>query len=324
MTPEMKNLARRRLWLGITNVGFWVLTTSLGLYWLTSGHTSGFDLRRLGFIFVAMIAVQALFDFIGGILLMPEPRPTITAFLHRWSRGVLVHTLVLTGVGFLSYVSFRLSGGFCFAILLATAGLALGRRQLFRAMDGVPIKETPHDGGTLLVANTTDPAFTGGIVGFGRRAKSLIPERWLANLPKEELGVESGRRQWQLENGLPDRAFILVLGWNLIGGFFGSLIFKLAERTPAEALLGHAPEIHVPGWPSPHDPLPPESESCLPSHTACLRCLVPFFVGPRLTLHTARKNAVTSPPASLPYTEGAGHSHNRVQQTRQGHRAAWL
>lgn len=122
MTPEMKNLARRRLWLGITNVGFWVLTTSLGLYWLTSGHTSGFDLRRLGFIFVVVIAVQALFDFIGGILLMPEPRPTITAFLHRWSRGALVHTLVLTGVGFLSYVSFRLSGGFCFAILLATAG----------------------------------------------------------------------------------------------------------------------------------------------------------------------------------------------------------
>ena len=74
----------------------------------------------------------------------------------------------------------------------------------------------------------------------GCAPKSLIPERWLANLPKEELAVESGRREWQLENGLPDRAFILVLGWNLIGGFFGSLIFKLAERTPAEALLGHA------------------------------------------------------------------------------------
>ena len=240
MTPEMKKLARRRLWLGITNVGFWVLTAAAGLYWLASYDTSDLGIRRLGFILGAAVAVQAVFDFIGGILLMPEPRPTITAFLHRWSRGALVHSLVLTGVGFLSYVSFRLSGGFCFAILLATAGLALGRRQLFRAMDGVPIKETPHDGGTLLTANTTDPAFTGGIVGFGRRAKSLIPERWLANLPKEELAVESGRRQWQLENGLPDRAFILVLGWNLIGGFFGSLIFKLAECTPAEALLGHA------------------------------------------------------------------------------------
>ena len=147
---------------------------------------------------------------------------------------------MLTGVGFLSYVSFRLSGGFCFAILLATAGLALGRRQLLRAMDGVSTKEFLHAGGKILTADATDPAFTGGIVGFGRRAKSLIPERWLANLPKEELAVESSRRQWQLENGLPDRAFILVLGWNLIGGFFGSLIFKLAERTPAEALLGHA------------------------------------------------------------------------------------
>lgn len=240
MTPKVTKLARRRLWLGITNVGFWVLTTSLGLYWLTSGHTSGFGLRRLGFSFVAMIAVQALFDFIGGILLMPEPRPTITAFLHRWSRGAFGHTLVLAGVGFLSYVSFRITGGFGPAIVLATAGLALGRRHIFRAMDGVPIKETPHDGGTLLVANTTDPAFTGGIVGFGRRAKSLIPERWLANLPKEELAVESDRRQWQMESSLTGRAFILVLGWNLIGAYAGSLAFNLSERTPAEALLGHA------------------------------------------------------------------------------------
>ena len=236
----MKRLARRRLWLGITNVGFWVLTTSFGLYWLASYDPSDLGIRRLGFLLGAAVAVQAVFDFIGGMLLMPEPRPTIKAFLQRWSRGAFGHTLVLTGVGLLSYASFRLSGGFCFAILLATAGLALGRRHIFRAMNGVAIKETPHNGGTLLVANPTDPAFTGGIVGFGRRAKSLIPGRWLATLPKEELSVESGRRQWQIESNLTRRAFILVLGWNLMGAYTGSLAFNLAERTPAEALLAHA------------------------------------------------------------------------------------
>ena len=64
---------------------------------------------------------------------------------------------------------------------------------------------------------------------------------------------------------------------------------------PMEAHLPRcSPPDTVPGCSSPHDPLPAESESCLPSYTACLRCLLPFFVGPRLTLHTARKNEVTS------------------------------
>ena len=240
MTPEQLNLARRRLWLGITNVGFWVLLSAVGLYWLRCYDASGFNLRRLGFTFAAAVAVQSVFDFIGGSWLMPEPRSSMMTFLRCWSRGVLGHTLALAGVGFLSYVSFQLTGGFGPAILLATAGLALGRRHLLRAVAGVSIKESPHDGGKLLVANTTDSAFTGGIVGFGRRAKSLVPGRWLANLPKEELAVESGRRQWQMESSLTGRAFILVLCWNLLGAYVGSLAFKLAERAPAEALLGHA------------------------------------------------------------------------------------
>ena len=75
MIPEMKRLARRRLWLGITNVGFWVLTTSFGLYWLASYDPSDLGIRRLGFLLGAAVAVQAVFDFIGGRLLMPEPRP---------------------------------------------------------------------------------------------------------------------------------------------------------------------------------------------------------------------------------------------------------
>ncbi len=240
MTPEQLNLARRRLWLGITNVGFWVLTTAVGLYWLTCYDTSGFNLRRLGFTFAAAVAVQAVFDFIGGAWLMPEPRSSMMTFLRCWSRGVLGHTLALAGVGFLSYVSFQLSGGFGPAILLATAGLALGRRHLLRAVAGVSIKELPSEGGKILTADSSDPAFTGGIVGFGQRAKSLLPARWLANLPKEELVAESSRRQWQMKGGLPGRAFILVLGWNLLGDAAGSLAFRLADRTPTEALLGHA------------------------------------------------------------------------------------
>jgi hypothetical protein len=240
MTPPQLELARRRLWLGITNVGCWVLLSAIGLFWLVYGDTREFDLTRLGLTILAAVAAQSVFDFIGGAVLMPEPRLSLTKFLRCWSRGALVHTLLLTGVGLLSYGSFRLSGGFCFAILLATAGLALGRRHLLRALAGVTTAEIPNAEKKLLAANVTDPAFTGGIVGFGPSARSLLPARWLASLPPEELAAESGRRQWQMEIGLPIRAFVLILGWNLLGGFVGSLAFNLAERTPAEALLGYA------------------------------------------------------------------------------------
>jgi hypothetical protein len=240
MTPAQIELARRRLWLGITNVGFWVLAACAGLWWLAVSRAEAPSPQLVLAIGAGMIAGQAVFDFIGGALLMPEPRPAITVFLAGWSRGLIGHTLVMAGVGLLSYASFGISGGFCFAILLATAGLALGRRALFRALTGVSTQEVPLDGGTILTADPTDPAFTGGIVRLGRRARSLLPVRWLANLPPEELAAETSRRQWQMRSGLPGRAFILVLGWNLLGAHAGTLAWKLAERPPAAALLGHA------------------------------------------------------------------------------------
>jgi len=240
MSPQQLTLARRRLWLGISNVGFWVLAAGSGLYWLTTAGKTTLDLRALATIGLVALALQAVFDFIGGVAFMPEPRPTVSEFLRRWFRGVLGHTLVLVSVGLLSYASFQFTGGFCLAILLATAGLALARRQLLRAIGGVPTKAIAHRGETIFTATATDPAFTGGLVGIGRRIKSLLPARWLETLPAAEVTAESSRRRWQSENGWPRRAFVLLLGWNLLGAYVGSLVFQWAGRTPAEALLGHS------------------------------------------------------------------------------------
>ena len=237
---EQLNLARSRLRLGIANVGFWVVTASGGLYWLTSGGAHGLDTRACVLIGLAAIVVQAAFDVIGGAWLMPPPAPAPGEFLRRWLRGAIGHSLVLAGVGLLSFASFLLSSGFALAVLIATAGLALGRRQIFLAIAGASISKIPRDGRKYLAAAVSDPAFTGGIVGFGRRALSLWPERWLENLPQSELAVEACRREWQIANGLNDRALVAVLGWNLFGTALGTFAFALAERAPAEALVGHA------------------------------------------------------------------------------------
>jgi hypothetical protein len=239
MTFEQIALARRRLRLGIANVGFWVVTSSGGLWWLTSGaHV--LETRACLIIGLAAIVVQAAFDVIGGAWLMPPPTPAPGEFLRRWSRGVLCHSLVLAGVGLLSLASLRLSSGFALAVLIATVGLALGRRQILRAMAGASISRIPRGARNDLAAAVSDPAFTGGIVGFGRRAVSLWPARWLQDLPHSELAVESWRREWQLANGLNDRAFVAVLGWNLLGTSLGTFAFSLPNRSPAEALFGHA------------------------------------------------------------------------------------
>jgi hypothetical protein len=143
-------------------------------------------------------------------------------------------------VGLVTYTSVRLTGGFLLGIVLSTVGLAVSRSFLLRAIGGISTRARLHDRANCLVAENTSGAFTGGIFGFGRRARGVVPAHWLTALPREQLAAESSRRQWQIERGLPARAFLLVLGWNLVGASLGSLAFGLAVRPPAEALLGYA------------------------------------------------------------------------------------
>ncbi len=240
MTLDQMKLARSRLRLGIANVGFWVLAACGGLYWVARLGGNLIDSGLCVLIGVAAIMAQVVFDFIGGLWLMPSPRPTATVFLLRWFPGALGHTLVLAGVGLLSYASFIFSSGFALAVLVASVALALGRSHLLRMIGGASMSKNTHGGQTGISAAVDDPAFTGGIVGFGCRAMSVLPTRWRESLPKSELAVESRRREWQIANGLPGRTFVVVLSWNLLGAWVGTSVLELAKRAPAEALIGHA------------------------------------------------------------------------------------
>ena len=239
MTPAQILLARRRLALGITNVGCWVLAATGGLLWTLIPGNHRIEFGGVGLVLVGAVVAQGGFDLIGGTWLMPSPAPTTGRFLRGWVRGACAHTFLLAGFGWLSYVSFRLSGGFVPAIVLATVLLALTRRWLLHLVGGVATSGATYDGTMILVAQAADPAFTGGFVGWGRHARNLLPASWLQNLPREELAAESCRRAWQRVAGLPDRAVLLVLGWNVLGSLVGSLAFGLAQRPPAGALFAH-------------------------------------------------------------------------------------
>lgn len=244
MTSEQSALARRRLGLGITNVGFWVLIAVAGLGWLVGspdGRSSNFPLWLAVGLVLAIVLVQAVFDFVGGFVLIPTRHPKPLEFLRRWVRGILAHSLVMAGVGLVGKTSLHWTGGFCVGLAFSTVALAFGRGLLHRIIAGASIQKVTVQGGeTFLASPVEDPAFTGGILGLGRRAKNLLPQRWLEALPEAEQAAELCRRRWQIAQGLPLRAFLLVLFWNLLGSYLGTLAFHLADRPPGLALLGHA------------------------------------------------------------------------------------
>jgi len=132
MTLDQMKIARSRLRLGIANVGFWVLVACAGLYWLAGRGSKPIDAQRCVLIGAAAVVAQGMFDFMGGVRLMPQVQPAVKDFLRRWISGALGHILILAGVGLLSYARFVLSSGIALAILVSSFALALVRINLLR------------------------------------------------------------------------------------------------------------------------------------------------------------------------------------------------
>lgn len=149
MTSEQSALARRRLSLGITNVGFWVLSAFAGLGWLvgnTDGQSSNLPLWLAVGLVLAIVSVQAVFDFVGGFALIPTRHPQPWKSLRRWVWGILAHSLVLAGVGLVGLMSLQWTGGFCVGLALSTVALAFGRGLLHRMITGASMREVTLEG----------------------------------------------------------------------------------------------------------------------------------------------------------------------------------
>jgi hypothetical protein len=202
------------------------------------GVVSSLHPAAIGF---GVIAVQGIFDGVGGWWLMPAPRGSAAGFLRGWLRGVLVHSLALAAAGVVGAMSLRWTGGFCTGVAVSSLLLALGRGFLFGAVSGETFRQTVTDAGEMVwVSAVGDPGFTGGVLGFGRGAKILLPEAWMHRLPRPELEVEIFRRRWLIAQGLPGRTFLLLLAWNLIGVWVGGMLIDLPTLPLDHALMGLA------------------------------------------------------------------------------------
>ena len=239
MTDAQITTAKHRLALGISNVGFWVLAALAGLVWLIPANVAPIGQTDLMQWMLVAVAVQAVFDWVGGAVLMPASSGGVKRFLPRWIRGVTVHTFMLFATGAASVGGYRLSGSFCPGVALCTVALFLSRRHVFRLVSGVRIRPASVAGKPCLSAATQDPSFTGGVCGVGRGAMPLLPESWAARLSPAKMETVLQRRLWEIQQRLPARAFLFVLCWNLAGCGLGSVLLEIPGRAPEPALLLH-------------------------------------------------------------------------------------
>lgn len=239
MTDAQIKTAKRRLALGISNVGFWVLAAVAGLVWLTSSSVPQVGQTDLLQWMLAAVGVQAVFDWVGGAVLMPAYHGGFKRFLSRWSRGLTVHTALLWVTGIVSLWSYRLSGGFCLGVAVCTLALFLFRGRVLRLVSGMRLRRASVAGAPCWSISARDPSFTGGVCGVGRGGMPLLPEAWEAGLTRAEMETLLQRRLWEIQHRLQERALLFVLCWNLAGCGLGSVLLEIPGRAPETALLLH-------------------------------------------------------------------------------------
>lgn len=242
-SPSMENaagkMAKRRLFLGITNVGFWVIVSVVGLWRLAPTDAPRLELVDLWFGAACLLGVQSLFDWVGGAVWMPAPSPESGGFPVRWGRAFIVHTGLLVAVGILLFWSHRWFGSFCPGVAVCSCGLIWKRLAVLKLLSGDVVRSSSAGGFSCWSVHSKDPAFTGGICGLGRRAVLVLPERWERMLGETALDVVRRKRLWEIRAGLPGRTFVALTGWNLFGCGIGSWLFDLHARLPANALALH-------------------------------------------------------------------------------------
>ena len=239
--------ARARLWLGISGVGTVVMVSLFLLIaqvptrlLSTTAQFSSSDVVSLATVLFAYAVLSAPFDFFGGYILPKEYGRTqerFPAFLAKWGRGVLLHSLVLFGVGFALIEATRAGGtGLAVAVFLGISLLLLTVQPLVAfALGGGRSLPLPPETNALLVdlegkkplrvtlIETESTYFTGGVVGLPGNERVLLSSQWLKRLTPGELKAVLLRKRGVIESGSRLRGLLLALVWNT-GGFWISAV----------------------------------------------------------------------------------------------------
>ena len=252
--------ARQRLWLGISGVGCTVLLAGAGVALdlphrfipAAADQTFTTALAAIALTWMAHAAVLAPLDVIGGLIVVRE-KPGVLRWIAAWLRAVLVQwlwfalaaaLLLRTGQQFgqtktllvflllqLALVSRQgliawLTGG----VRMRTASPALRAAAEAAGIAPDAVREVQVD----------DPSFVGAWTGAD--AKRLwVSERWVRELPMQELTIALARRAGVRALGLRRRGVLVAVAWNTIG-------FGFATEMPRAELMTSAGFVTVMAW----------------------------------------------------------------------------
>ena len=249
--------ARARLYLGISGVGFFV-TSSAAALWFDLPHRlfrHSLPSSAIALTLALFILLSFPFDLLGGYILPHRfNRTSISpaAFLLSWLRGVFIQALIMGLCAFLILQAASRAGTLAgiavftllmFALLLAQLPVA----RLIAGIRPTNTQPSPVDTQTgkhtrqpeILIYQSSDPAFVGGLVGLPGREKLVLPAAWLQSLPANLVSMQLMRRTAVLVTGARSRGVALALLWNLTG-------FAFASQCPGATLL-NAPGLIATG-----------------------------------------------------------------------------
>lgn len=233
--PQM-TYARARLWLGISNVGFFVVLATV-LLSLGGGSTIisalGLSSAAPAVIFASLLGIYVLLslpgDIVGGYILPRRfDRTTIGfgQFLAHWLRGVAIQFAVMLAASLILLAAAQRFGAMGFVTAAGLMMLTFVQFQLPLARFVARIRNYAASPTELLsteqslqpvVVETHDPGFVGGFTGLPGMVKLVLPADWIRVLTPAELDIQLQRRMALLSTGTRMRGVLVALGWNLLG-----------------------------------------------------------------------------------------------------------
>jgi len=252
--------ARSRLWLGITGVGSVVTLATFSLVSGLPNRLLSVEPTSFGRELIQLASVAALFvlwllplDFLGGFWLPKRFRKSdesLGSWLAGYGPAVLAQSFLFVLFGNL-ILQLSQALGSVGAVLAISSGvlLCLLIRNLWILQRQVNSETSAK---TLLVATAMiqpwgifvphtvvvshrDIGFTGGIIGLGKRAKIIIPERWLS-FPPEQLATAIARRAMAINSGSYSRGLAIAFMWNIVG-FMSCALLPGAGLTSVAGLV---------------------------------------------------------------------------------------
>ncbi len=252
--------ARARLWLGISGVGFFVTASAAALWFNLPRRVLGgsSSLSAITLTLTIYILLSFPLDLLGGYLLPRRYHRTnsnLPSFLRSWLQGIFFQALIMGLCAFIILQTASRGGTLVgigvFVILmlcllqgqLAVAKLVGAlKRSSTRPPDSMQYSSGRHlRQPEILVFQSTDPAFVGGLVGLPGKEKLILPSAWLEHLSADVMMMQVTRRLGVLATGTRARGIGLAVVWNVVG-------FTLASQLPSANLTNATGLINVGLW----------------------------------------------------------------------------